>query len=93
MPPGRIPHFLRWRGEAVLEELDGDGLALFKDDFAGGVDDEGGVVKIVGDGIVFAAGDEVALVLATPIADLLGNFAVEGVFGEDEELGVRVLGD
>ena len=66
---------------------------MFEDDVAGGIDDEGGVVEVARNGVVFAAGDEVALVFAAPIADLWRDFAVEGVFGEDEELGVWILGD
>lgn len=91
--PGRVPDFLRRRGQAVSEELDGDRFGLLEDDFSGWADDEGGVVEVAGDGIVFAAGDEVALVFAAPIADLGRDGAVEGVFGEDEELDVGILGD
>ena len=89
--PGRGPDFLVGRGEAIVEELDGDGFGLLKDDFAVWADDEGGVVKCFSIGFelfFLAAGDEVFGMGAAPILDSFWNGSVKGVFAEDENLRV-----
>ena len=73
--------------------MDGNGFGLLENDFTGGIHNEDGVVVVAGHRIVFAAGNEIALVSAAPVSDLWWDGAVKGVFGEDEELGVGILGD
>ena len=88
--PGGIPDALFGRGEAVVEELNGDGFDLFENDFAVRIDDEGGVVEVCAGGI-FAAGDQVFFVLLAPFEDARRDGAVEGVFTEHKQFGFRML--
>ena len=89
LAPRRVPDFLFRRGQAVLEELDGHALDLFENNFAIRADDEGGVVIVGIAERLLATDDEELLVRATPILERVRWLAVQGVFGQDNEVYVR----
>src|SRR4051812_8994700 len=67
LAPRRIPKLLLWCRQAVLEKLDRHAFTLAKNDFAGRSDDECGVIEVVVRCRVFAADDEIALMIAAPV--------------------------
>ena len=91
--PGRLPNLLRRGGFAVLEELDRLLLGLLEDDLAVRGNDEGRIVEAAIGQVVLAADDQIPAVVAAPLQHGLGRVGFEGVFAENDQLGLGITGD